>query len=274
VLQGGRFPPLDFWRSTRFIGPEDPGPIHEFPYFTFLYGDLHAHQIALPLTIGLLIVALNLLRTLRADSSRLPWLPLAWAGVLVGMLRATNTWDFPTYGALVALALCLGALPRLVRLERRTVITLLSSLAGFGVLAVLSFWPYLERYQLFYTGVDPVRAKTPLNQYLTIQGLPLFLAGSLLVWYFVLARRRVEAERRERSLVTETSYYGMFLPMAGLNGYASPAGWVALSGTAIALILALNGYGTRAVIVFGVAVAVSASTGGIPRLSRRIGSRR
>ena len=52
IVQGQRFPPLDFWRSTRFIGPENPGPIHEFPYFTFLYGDLHAHQIALPLTVG------------------------------------------------------------------------------------------------------------------------------------------------------------------------------------------------------------------------------
>src|SRR4029078_13050726 len=35
---GGPRPSFDFWRSTRFIGPEDPGPIHELPYFTFLYG--------------------------------------------------------------------------------------------------------------------------------------------------------------------------------------------------------------------------------------------
>ena len=59
VVHGARFPPLDFWRSTRFIGPEDVGPIHEFPYFTFLYGDLHAHQIALPLTVAVLLVGVE-----------------------------------------------------------------------------------------------------------------------------------------------------------------------------------------------------------------------
>jgi YYY domain-containing protein len=261
VIQGARFPPLDFWRSTRFIGPEDPGPIHEFPYFTFLYGDLHAHQIALPLTVALLIIAVNLLRALRAEPGRVAWLPLVWAGVLVGMLRATNTWDFPTYGALVGLALGLGAVPGLVRFDRRTIRTLLGSLVVLGVLAAVSFWPYLQRYQLFYTGVDAVHAKTALNQYLTIHGLPIFLAGSLLAWYFVRARRRVEATRRERPLVAEASYYGLFLPIAGLNGYASLAGWVALSGTAISLLLALNGYGTRAAIVFGIAVATSACVG-------------
>src|SRR5215831_15824609 len=87
VIQGARFPPLDFWRSTRFIGPEDAGPIHEFPYFTFLYGDLHAHQIALPITVAVLAIGLNVVRSLRADRGRVPWPSLVIGGVLVGMLR-------------------------------------------------------------------------------------------------------------------------------------------------------------------------------------------
>src|SRR5205807_6339325 len=99
VAQGKPFPILDFWRSTRFIGPEDPGPIHEFPYFTFLYGDLHAHQLALPLTVAVLIVAVNVARSLRADPARVPWPSLVIGGVLVAMLRATNTLDFPPYAA-------------------------------------------------------------------------------------------------------------------------------------------------------------------------------
>ncbi len=53
--------------------------------------------------------------------------------------------------------------------------------------------PYLQRYQLFYTGVDPVKARTALSQFLTIHGLLLFLGGSLFAWYFVLAQRRALA---------------------------------------------------------------------------------
>ncbi|MDQ6674423.1 MAG: DUF2298 domain-containing protein, partial [Chloroflexota bacterium] len=225
VVQGAHFPTLDFWRSTRFIGPEDVGPIHEFPYFTFLYGDLHAHQIALPITLGVLLVGLNAMRSLRDESRRVPWPSLLIAGVLVAMLRATNTWDFPTYAAIVGLLLVLGCLPGLLRLDRRTVQTLLVSAIVFGLVFQFSFAPYLQRFQLFYTGVDPVKARTALSQYLTIHGLFLFLGGSLFAWYAVLAQRRAAAVRRHNRLVPEPGYYSLLLPIAGLNGYASPAGW-------------------------------------------------
>ncbi|MBV9544481.1 MAG: hypothetical protein JOY61_08890, partial [Chloroflexi bacterium] len=262
VVLGMRFPPLDFWRSTRFIGPEDPGPIHEFPYFTFLYGDLHAHQLALPLTVAVVAVGINVMRSLRANPRRVPWVSLLIAGVLVGMLRATNTWDFPTYAAVSILMLVIGVLPALLRFDRRAVQTLLASAVVFGVSMLLSFWPYLQRYQLFYTGIDPVKARTALSQYLTIHGLFLFVGVSLLAWYLVLARRRVLAVRRERALVPEPGYYGMILPLGSLNGYATLPAWIAGAGTLLALVAALAGYPTRALIVFliGATLAVAVGT--------------
>ncbi len=258
VVQGAHFPTLDFWRSTRFIGPEEVGPIHEFPYFTFLYGDLHAHQIALPITLAVLLVGLNAMRSLRDDSRRVPWPSLLIAGVLVGMLRATNTWDFPTYAAVVGLFLVLGCLPGLFRLDRRTLQTLVVAAIVFGLVLQFSFAPYLQRFQLFYNGVDPVRAKTAFSQYLTIHGLFLFIGASLFAWYGVQARRRVWAARRQRRLVPEPGYYALLLPMSGLNAYASPAGWAAGCGAALGLALVLAGYVTRGVVVFGIGVALAA----------------
>ncbi|HEY0581455.1 MAG TPA: DUF2298 domain-containing protein, partial [Chloroflexota bacterium] len=257
VVQGAHFPVLDFWRSTRFIGPEDVGPIHEFPYFTFLYGDLHAHQIALPLTVAVLLVGLNLMRSLRAEPHRLPWPSLLIAGVLVAMLRATNTWDFPTYAGITCLVLVLGCLPGLLRLDRRAIQTLVVGLLIFGLVFQFSFAPYLQRYQLFYNGVDPVKAKTALSQYLTIHGLLLFLGGSLFAWYAVRARRRVAAARQQTALVPEHGYYGMLLPVGTLNGYASPAGWAAGIGILGGLALVLAGFVTRGFLVFGIGVAVA-----------------
>ena len=37
-------PPFDYWRSSRVI----PYTINEFPFWSFLYADLHAHLIDLP----------------------------------------------------------------------------------------------------------------------------------------------------------------------------------------------------------------------------------
>jgi YYY domain-containing protein len=259
VIQGRPFPVLDFWRSTRFIGPEDPGPIHEFPYFTFLYGDLHAHQLALPLTVLVLLVAFNLMQALRASPRRIPWAPLIIAGVLVAMLRATNTWDFPTYAAVVSLCVVLGSLPAVLRLERQAIQTLIFSLAVFGVVFQLSFAPYLQRYELFYNGVDSVKAKTALGQFLTIHGLFLYVGASLLVWYFVQATRRAAAVRRQTRLVAEPGYYGMILPLGGLNGYASSlAGWLAGLGAVLGLVFLVTGYQTRALLIFGIGSAAAA----------------
>jgi YYY domain-containing protein len=258
VIQGAHFPVLDFWRSTRFIGPEDVTPIHEFPYFTFLYGDLHAHQIALPLTVAVLLVSVNVMRSLRANVTSVPWPSLLIAGVLVAMLRATNTWDFPTYAAVVGLVVVLGGLHGLLRLDLRVIQTLVVSLIVFGIVFQFSFAPYLQRYQLFYNGVDPVKARTALSQFLTIHGLFFFVGGSLFAWYFVLARRRVTAARRQAKLLPEPGYYGVILPVAGLNGYASPAGWAAGAGAVLGLVLLVAGYVTRGFLVFGVGVAVAA----------------
>jgi YYY domain-containing protein len=270
LVQGAQFPVLDFWHSTRFIGPEEVGPIHEFPYFTFLYGDLHAHQIALPITLAVLVIGMNVMRSLRTDSRRVPWPSLLVAGVLVAMLRATNTWDFPTYAALVALFLVLGCLPGLLRLDRRTIQTLAIGALVFGIALQFSFAPYMQRYQLFYNGVDPVKARTALNQFLTIHGLFLFLGGSLFAWYVVLARRRVVAVRRQSRLVPEPGYYGLILPIAGLSGYASPAGWAAGLGVLIGLALVVGGYVTRGFLVFGIGVAVAACIGHWRRSNRTL----
>jgi YYY domain-containing protein len=257
LFSGAHFPILDFWRSTRFIGPEEVGPIHEFPYFTFLYGDLHAHQIALPITVAVLLVGVNLLRSLRDNPGQIPWAPPLIAGVLLAMLRATNTWDFPTYAAIIGLLLVLGSLPGLRRLERQAIQTFVVSLLVFGVALQFSFAPYLQRYQLFYTGVDLVKARTALSQYLTIHGLFLFLGLSLLLWYVVQAQRRVVAAR-ERHLVPQPGYYGVLLPVGLLNAYATPAAWLSAIAAIVGLLLALSGFQTRGFLIFGIGAAAAA----------------
>ena len=110
-----------FWNASRVI----PDTINEFPFFTFTYADLHAHMLALPLTLLALAAAVALVRNAgvrrqgsggrdqavrvrslsrRARAEPSPWripladlLPILLLGLVLGALRATNTWDFPTY---------------------------------------------------------------------------------------------------------------------------------------------------------------------------------
>ncbi|MBI3970496.1 MAG: hypothetical protein HY332_04330, partial [Chloroflexi bacterium] len=58
VLFGGRpLEPFDFWRSSRVI-PNNT--INEFPFWTFLFADLHAHLISIPFQVVTLGWLLNL----------------------------------------------------------------------------------------------------------------------------------------------------------------------------------------------------------------------
>ncbi|GAC1315650.1 MAG: hypothetical protein NVSMB2_07660 [Chloroflexota bacterium] len=205
-----------------------------------------------------MLIGLNLMRSLRARPTRPPWAAIVLAGVLVGMLRATNTWDFPTYSGVVAVCLSLGSLPFVLRVDRAATATLIVSLATFGALVQFSFAPYLSRYQLFYTGVEPVAARTALSQYLTIHGLFFFVGFSLLAWYVIQAHRRVAAARRVPGLVPERSYYATLLPLGALNGYATAPAWAVGVGALFGLLLWLGGYVTRGFIVVGLGFAVGA----------------
>lgn len=110
-VHGRPFPRFDFWRPTRLMPPDPPGfEITEFPFFTFLFADLHAHLLAIPLALLVLGGALCLVRNARWEGvARSPLLLFALA-LGVGALYPTNSWDFPTFGALLVVASGVGGL--------------------------------------------------------------------------------------------------------------------------------------------------------------------
>ena len=92
-----------YWAPTRIVAelPNNAGggAILEMPYFTFLYGDLHAHMIAMPVT--LLALAWLLAEIIGAGRRLRTWweagLALGIGALAVGLLRPTNSWDWITY---------------------------------------------------------------------------------------------------------------------------------------------------------------------------------
>ncbi len=183
-----------YWNATRLIPPGqgEAGPINEMPFFTFLFGDLHAHMMALPYTLLALALGLNLVR----DSSRISTDPdsLAWwqdpAEVLIlallaltsGALWPMNTWDFPTYILLMVAALACREYARrgLVNLSAVWAVawrTLLIVAAGR-----LLFLPFHQNYASTYFGAELWKgSQTPLWAYLLIHGFFLFVITSYLV---------------------------------------------------------------------------------------------
>ncbi len=100
-----------YWDATRIVA----GTVNEFPFFTFLFGDLHAHMIVMPLSLALLGLAFAFARWLLGGGWRAgaslgerfvrPAVCLLLMGLLAGAIRATNTWDYPTFVGLAALTM-------------------------------------------------------------------------------------------------------------------------------------------------------------------------
>jgi len=179
-----------YWNASRVMAN---GEINEFPFFSFLYADLHAHVIALPLTLLALASATGFVVRPEAPApdaeshGRRALFPaavtvrLAFLALVVGLLWGANTWDYPTY-----LLLALGALAIDAYHERRRAdATALGRLAARGaVLIALSlalFAPYHANYGSAYSSVALWHGeRTDLGAYLTIHALPLLLVATML----------------------------------------------------------------------------------------------
>ena len=77
-----------YWSSSRVI----PFTINEFPYFTFIHGDLHSHLLAIPFQLLVLVFLLNIYFRKSEHQS----LKIAWH-----LLHFQYLWDFyfrPTPG--------------------------------------------------------------------------------------------------------------------------------------------------------------------------------
>ncbi|HEY3309997.1 MAG TPA: DUF2298 domain-containing protein [Anaerolineales bacterium] len=179
-----------YWAPSRVM-PLGDLAITEFPLFTFLYSDLHAHMIALPFTV--LAVSWSLSTLLARKLGPLTWLgTLAFGGLVIGVLRPTNTWDFPTYLVLGVLVTGYAIFRyadvdflshlELPLLMRRGLLALLGmvSLVGF---ALLFYQPFAHWYGLAYTQVSRwTNEKTPIWSYWTHWGLFLFVIISWMLW--------------------------------------------------------------------------------------------
>ncbi len=186
-ILGGQAAPLYpgdwFWTATRAINVLDgeTAPITEFPFFTFLYGDLHAHMISLPLQMLALgwSVALALQIPQTREGKRAWWeTALQWlvGGLAIGVLRATNTWDWPTYLFIGSLAVVFHIFRQFGRFSLSMLGQTLLKAAALVILGTISFWPFAASYGVGYSSASLWPGSyTHLGNYLIIYGLFLFL---------------------------------------------------------------------------------------------------
>ncbi|MFH1184995.1 MAG: DUF2298 domain-containing protein [Chloroflexota bacterium] len=237
-----------YWNASRVIPPGPGNEITEFPLFTFLYGDLHAHMLAMPLALLAVTWALGVLR-----ARRISLLSLLIGGVAIGALYPTNLSDIYTYlpigYAALAYAIWRSDSPSRAGIAAPEWLQKLVLIAGgAGALTLLAYGlyqPYRQAYSQGYSALEAwTGAHTPIWSYLTHWGVFLFMITFWLAWetrqwlaYTPAASLR---KLRPYQVLIEAAIAVFLVALLYLAYRGVQIGWVALPLAAWAAVLMLR----------------------------------
>ncbi|MCI9546730.1 MAG: hypothetical protein HFH60_08615 [Lachnospiraceae bacterium] len=181
----------DYWfpSSTRYIGhdPENMDrTIHEFPSYSFILGDLHAHvvNVFFVLTVVGLLYAWMKRRQYDRNRAFLQW-PLLMCGVFLGIFQWTNTWDFAIY-YVVACGVCFfGNLARF-RDWKKGLSFSVAQWVQMLLLGIVMALPFTLQFDSSMAqGVRLTSNHSALYQYCILWGFPVILVGIYLLKLFL-----------------------------------------------------------------------------------------
>lgn len=175
--------------ATRFIGyhPETSDKtIHEFPAYSFVLGDLHAHvvNILFVLTVLGLLYSWLIQREELGEARPPVWKEVLHPAILmlsffIGLFHTTNFWDFPIYYVVAGGVILFS---NLVVYNFKGKALWLTGLQGVFVFALsyLVCLPFTVNFDQISTNLCLTVARTPLNQLVILWGLPVFVVISFI----------------------------------------------------------------------------------------------
>ena len=219
----------DWWGVSRVV--PNSTDITEFPAWTFLFGDLHPHLMGMCLLLTVCTVAVVTYRGLveptssaRQDRFKSPsgWVAPGWvawvvpgwvawgvlAGLLLGMVRATNTWDLPLTAGLLLGSVALAA--NVARRQARSHWWRLPTCTLVGVAVGWIAWsPYAQRGLVFDSGAQRANIHTPWSSWFNQFG-----------WFAAVALLAVLPSIRDAIRNTPRAWRGLRLGALNAAGVA------------------------------------------------------
>ena len=201
-----------WWRGTRII----PNTITEFPFFSFLLGDLHPHVMAIPLVLLSLALSVAVWRGRSAVDlwahRRNPW-PGVLLAIVFGGLAFENAWDLPTFSFVLSIAVLVRNLR--VCSPGRALLATGGYLVPVFALAVAAYIPWYLKFSSQASGFFPYIGPGTRPAHAFLQFGPLLLAGLLTL---VPVARGFDRRGIGRCLA-----YALWVPLVLFVGWATLA---------------------------------------------------
>ena len=185
--------------ATRYIGynpyREEDRTIHEFPCYSFVLGDLHAHVVNIMfvlLVIALLYVWLRGVRkkTVPVEISmkdgkfwkeQLLMPHLLVISVLLGMFQWTNFWDFVIYYVVTLGTVLFANIIRFQGKIKKIIVVTFAQMAEIYLLAYLVILPFTLQFDTMVDGIGIAKYHSYFYQLLVLWGLPTVLTITFVI---------------------------------------------------------------------------------------------
>lgn len=165
LIKNGNFKGYWYPDATRFIDRT----IHEFPSYSFIVSDLHAHVWSLPIVL-LTIMAIGywlaeLHEVVKAKKAVYWWQTAAVVGLLLGVLVMTSSWDAAIY------SLLLGVLGIISLIKNpRCIFKLMLSALMIVIMMIVGSSMWWLNFESISEGVRVAREHSPFWQLLVLWG--------------------------------------------------------------------------------------------------------
>ena len=230
-LKGEEVSSYWFPDATRYIGfnPDVADKtIHEFPCYSFVLGDLHAHVVNVMFVLFLVGLLYAWMRSVRMREAVImkPGRKQFWkkqlliphillAAVMIGMFRFTNFWDFIIYFVVTGgVVLFTNIVQFDGKVKRVLAVTAVQAVEIIVISYVVSL-PFTLQFDSMFKGVGIAQNHSMIHQLLILWGLPVILTV-LLIICIIWEKLRGGANRSLYKLMKAISVPDLFAIVMGL----------------------------------------------------------
>ena len=186
--------PTWWWDTSRVIGFSESSvfkdyTINEFPFFSFIVGDLHPHLMAMPFVLLYLALIIELFKFFPAIvkfNNFSTFLKIFFTGLVLGCVGFINLWDYPV---LIALFFVLISVQIIIFRGKNFVYFILGALAIFFTVLSISFISILPFLNSIYGANFQVEVFIGPNsnwiQFLSVWFLFFLITLPFLVYFFI-----------------------------------------------------------------------------------------
>ncbi|MBE5858372.1 MAG: hypothetical protein E7296_12520 [Lachnospiraceae bacterium] len=197
----------DYWfpDSTVYIGAnpevEDFGK-HEFPGYTMILGDLHAHLVNMLWTLPFLAILIDYaLRDMSKEKGYRHFINghIIIMGLLLGLFRGSNFWDFPIYYVIAGGVILFTELSA-HGVKILTFAMVLLKGAVIYAIAYLGTLPFTLQFNKMISGIYMAERHTLFYKMVILWAMPFVASVILVLW--IMAEKKFSLKKLTRSDLT------------------------------------------------------------------------